>query len=720
MSEHKSIDGTESQNVLLSKPEISDNHSDSTDELHIQNQALRVEAERYKTILDSAVEAILVADVANRQFYYANKAACEMFGYTAEELLRLDVRDIHPEKDVDYVLSLFKDQAEGKVRLASDVPCIRKNGEVFFTDIDMGNIIIDGIEYNTGFFLDVTERRNTDDYNERRDLRIRKFHAAIIDILSAESVIEADMKKALETITKIAGETLDVQKSGAWLFDEEEERLTGVCIYDCSTKRFSEGEVFMAKEYPEYFKAIMLERAVDAQDANSDPRTFEFKNTYFKRHRVESVLDAAIRLRGRVMGVVSFEHVGERRKWTSDEISFAGEIADQVAKILVQNERKRALRAANDSEARYRSAINSMSDAIHVIDRNFNIVIINNSIKQWNLELGLETEIVGKNIFEIYSFLTENIKEEYLRVFRTGEVLTSEECNVVGNDEIITETRKIPVYNDNKITQIITVIRDITEKKRAERELNLYRDQLEELVEKRTEELEKAQEKLIASERLAILGKFSGSLAHEIRNPLGVISLSAHFLKRTVKDIGDKQLRHLDKIVFQVDRMADIIESIMKLTRRESPVFKSIEISGFIESTIESAQIPESIEIVKRFPEDDLFVELDRKQMEIAINNIIKNALQAMEVAGKLTLTVSTVDSGGAKYALVTISDTGGGLPENTEEKVFEPLFTTKTYGIGFGLTIVGMIVEQHGGTVKAVSRRGEGTDITIKLPVEK
>ncbi len=134
-------------------------------------------------------------------------------------------------------------------------------------------------------------------------------------------------------------------------------------------------------------------------------------------------------------------------------------------------ERKNAEDALINSEIRYRTTIDSMADAIHVIDRNFNIILCNKQFLKWNRELRLNTDIIGNNILDLCPFLTKKIKQEYDNVFNTGKGIITEEINVFSGTEITTDTRKIPIIEDNKVTRIITVIRDISDRKRAEKEL---------------------------------------------------------------------------------------------------------------------------------------------------------------------------------------------------------------------------------------------------------
>jgi diguanylate cyclase (GGDEF)-like protein len=150
-----------------------------------------------------------------------------------------------------------------------------------------------------------------------------------------------NLEDMLGELTAIAAATLGVERCSVWLLSEDHTSLCCLDLYERTPARHSAGTLLAASQYPRYFEALETGRAIDAHDALSDPRTSEFRDGYLAPLGISSMMDAAIRREGRLVGVVCHEHVGARRVWQLDELEFAGALADQVALVLEADERRR-------------------------------------------------------------------------------------------------------------------------------------------------------------------------------------------------------------------------------------------------------------------------------------------------------------------------------------------------------------------------------------------
>lgn len=133
----------------------------------------------------------------------------------------------------------------------------------------------------------------------------------------------------------------------------------------------------------------------------------------------------------------------------------------QLEKAPSNHKQAETLRAA---ERQYRNTLDSMADAIHVVDANLRIVFINQTFERWCKEFGFETKTIGRTVFEVFPFLPEKVHDEYRRVFETGKILVTEESNTFEEREVITETRKVPILEKGKVVSILTLVRDITDR----------------------------------------------------------------------------------------------------------------------------------------------------------------------------------------------------------------------------------------------------------------
>jgi PAS domain S-box-containing protein len=270
-----------------------------------------------------------------------------------------------------------------------------------------------------------------------------------------------------------------------------------------------------------------------------------------------------------------------------------------------------------------------------------------------------------------------------------------------------------------KVIFMIPEGRDITERKQEELELKNTYDKLSE-----------TQAQLIQSAKMAAIGLLASGVAHEINNPLSVISGETQML---LKD-RDKEIRETSKTILeQVKRIENIVQRLSEFSRWKKPEFTPLDLNKIMEESIFLLKYQtkvENIEIVNELTTDLPKPAGDKTQIQEVFLNIMLNAVEAMERGGILTIRtysekITEIEARktdkfkiGENVAVVEIKDTGKGIDDVGLDKLFEPFFTTKEEGVGLGLSICYGIIEKHGGVIEVQSKLGEGSTFIVKLPI--
>ncbi|KPJ52651.1 hypothetical protein AMJ39_07345 [candidate division TA06 bacterium DG_24] len=276
---------------------------------------------------------------------------------------------------------------------------------------------------------------------------------------------------------------------------------------------------------------------------------------------------------------------------------------------------------------------------------------------------------------------------------------------------------KIPMRDrSGNVVGLIGVAVDITAQKRAEERLKAYSERLEEMVEERTRELQDTQEQLVRKEKLSVLGQLAGTVGHELRNPLGVISNAAYYLQMKLTDADEKCKKYLDLISSEVRNSTDIVSDLLDFSRAKPPKREEVSVSALVAQALERQPPPENVTLTSSIPPDlpPLFV--DSRQIGQVLNNLVTNAYQAMSEGG--TLTIGARAEGAMVH--LSVADTGCGISDENMKRLFEPLFTTKERGIGLGLMVTKNLAEANGGKITVQSEEGKGSTFTVTLPMCK
>jgi two-component system NtrC family sensor kinase len=227
-------------------------------------------------------------------------------------------------------------------------------------------------------------------------------------------------------------------------------------------------------------------------------------------------------------------------------------------------------------------------------------------------------------------------------------------------------------------------------------------------------------QKIMESERLALIGQLSANVAHELNNPLtGIVTYSHLLLERL--PLEDPNRKSISKIVTQANRCKDIIRGLLDFSRQRKPDMTVCDVNSLLQgcvSLVEDQALFLNIDMRKEWDPNLPTAVIDPSQIERVFMNIIINAAEAMEGSG--TLTLGTRFDPLEQDIVIDITDTGPGIAEENLEKVFDPFFTTKDvgHGTGLGLAISYGIVTKHSGSITLLSEEGIGTTFSIRLPV--
>ena len=287
----------------------------------------------------------------------------------------------------------------------------------------------------------------------------------------------------------------------------------------------------------------------------------------------------------------------------------------------------------------------------------------------------------------------------------------------------VSETGNVVRDENNKAIRMLGVVRDITVRKQAEEVLKRDKETFERLVNDRTQDLLKAQTELHKAKRLSDLGTLAATVAHELRNPLGVIRTASYNIRR--KRQSSLLDRHLDNIEKKISESDQIINNLLGYARIRIPNYEKIQIYDILNECIAFAKrrfYKQNVSIVKTFESTEKRpTEADPLQIREIFNNILTNAYQSVsDKKGKIEIIARYAKYDRKDSIEISFNDNGMGIDKEDLERVFEPFFTRKSKGTGLGLTICNELVNLHSGKIDIDSQKGKGTTVTVTLPIKR
>jgi PAS domain S-box-containing protein len=333
--------------------------------------------------------------------------------------------------------------------------------------------------------------------------------------------------------------------------------------------------------------------------------------------------------------------------------------------------------------------------------------------------LGLKMDNHSTKIMKLFKPNGEIYPAEKLPANRAlkGEKIINDEAIIerANGSRIIVCSTSAPLTDaKGEIIGSVAIFEVITKKRELEKKLDLQMNDLEKLVLQQVEQLKNA-------ERLSAIGQTAGMIGHDIRNPLQAIFGEIYLLKCDVDSLPKSEVKEsfkegLGNIEESLSYINKIIIDLQDYAKPPKPILEKVAFERIIQEVISTMDIPETVQVTVLLEEGSLALKTDTTYMKRILTNLVSNAIQALTNGGKISIKVKRKED----KALLSVEDTGQGIPIEVRDKIFMPLVTTKPKGQGFGLAVVKKLTEALNGTVTFESELGKGTRFNIEFPLDK
>ena len=448
---------------------------------------------------------------------------------------------------------------------------------------------------------------------------------------------------------------------------------------------------------------VRLKKPVIYNDFAKSPNQKGFPSGHVLIKRFMSI---PILEKGKV--VIVFGVGNKTDPYNEDDVVQLQLIANEFSKIYKQRQAEYTI---HESEEKYRALVETADDVILLTDLNGHQIFRN---KAYFTSLGYEVgeEIDRDGFASVHPDDLPVLKAKQTELLKQGSISSEYSVRHKNGSWVYRFAKSTVIYDQaHKPKAIMAIIRDITERKKTEEKLEEYRKNLEKLVEERTMQLKDA-------ERLAAIGATAGMVGHDIRNPLQAITSDVFLVRSELVSMPEGEEKNnikesLEGIEKNIDYINKIVADLQDFARPLKPHAEEADLKIILNDLLSKNNLPKHIKVTVKVDSEARKVVADCAYLTRIMNNLITNAFQAMSSGGKLTIQASKEKDD----VVITVKDTGVGVPEKVKNKLFTPMFTTKSKGQGFGLPVVKRMTEALGGTVTFESQEGEGTTFIVRLP---
>ncbi|MDD5729972.1 MAG: PAS domain-containing protein, partial [Candidatus Omnitrophica bacterium] len=563
---------------------------------------------------------------------------------------------------------------------------------------------------NKDLQIEVAERRRVENELQKlnQELEQRVAERTVQLQLERDKVQKyLDVAAVIMLVIDTEGRVALINKRGCAILGYSEDEIIGKNWFDTfipensrrMTKDAFKKLISRDTDWVEYFENSIITK-------NKEERLIAWHNTVLTNQ------DASV-----YAALSSGEDITERKKAEDAlKLSYAeleGRVAQRTAELARANaELHLDIEKRKQIEANLKKSQATLSAAQRIAHLgNWDWDIPNNELT-WSDEVyrifGVSRENFGATYDSFLGFVhpddREMVKAAVGQALREWKKYSIDHRIIVadGTERIVHEEADLILDENGKVVRMIGTVHDITERKHAE------------------EELMRVQKELLTAKRLSDIGALAATVAHELRNPLGVIRTAIYNVRRkTLNPLLDRHFENIEKKITESDI---IINNLLFYSRLKSPHFEQAPVCEIIDECVESAKTrfnKLNVSIKKKFEFDRKeLIECDPHQIGELFNNILSNCYEALPGRkGKIEIKLSKLPGNKIR---ISFKDNGVGIEEENLKRIFEPFFTTKTRGTGLGLPVCQQIVSLHNGNIEIDSVKGKGTTFTVFLPASR
>jgi PAS domain S-box-containing protein len=694
-----------------------------------RTRALELSQERLQLAMQGANDGLWDWNLVTNEVYFSPRYK-EMLGYADHELpnqLSVWLDRLHPDDrqaalaETQRCVQRSPHRYEHTFRLKhrdGHYRWILSRGYGIWNDT--GNLV-----RLVGVHIDITDRKQAERAIQMGQQRLLLQNTVLVSLARSEAITQGNWRTAVQEVTQTVAQQLGIERVSVWLFGNGKTKLRCADLYDLHQGSHLQGMELASTQCPSYFRALAIDDIITAQDAQTDPRTHELAADYLQPLGISAMLDAPIRLRGKIIGVLCLERVGIPLSWTLEDRGFARSLAGLVALAMETHQRDIVETALWDSEAKFRTLVANIPGIVYrcLYDEHWTMTFLSNEI--FSITGYPDSDFIYNQTRTFTSIIHPDDRAFVAEVVRAAVashqtyILDYRLCCADGGERWVSEKGQCVFDEAGNPLWLDGVIFDISDRKQVEHELE--------------------QAKAAADAANQAKSEFLANMSHELRSPLNAILGFAQLMSHS-PDLSPNHRETTNIILRSGEHLLMLINNILDLSKIEAGQITLNESDCDLASLLQDLENmfrlrarEKSLTLtIDRHPSLPRYIITDQVKLRQVLINLLSNSVKFTQ-KGYVILRASTAPFHSRDAHPTTdtdqttiyfaVEDTGPGIAPEDIEHLFQSFSQTDSgksaqEGTGLGLAISQRFVRLMGGDLAVSSNLGQGTTFQFAIPV--